>query len=129
VKINFKLILVVHRIYLNHESKVCGDCHKECLTSCTTPDSDTCDACINFKDDVFCMPACSENQYAVNSTCKVCDEACEGCLGPLDTISSRGCISCNNLAINVPNSEEIRCLSLKETKVCPGKEDNFRVAT
>lgn len=107
----------MNRIY-QVDNTTCGDCNSECRDSCSGPNADNCHSCANVKDGKFCVMECPYSKYAKNGVCSTCHDACNGCLGPRNTIASDGCIDCDHAIINGDGTIE-KCL--KKGTSCPGK--------
>ncbi|CAO1345232.1 unnamed protein product [Diamesa hyperborea] len=103
------------RIY-EIDEKTCGDCHQQCKGSCSGPNADDCDECVNVKDGEFCVQECPVSKYLENGICLICHESCNGCTGPRNTIAADGCIDCDYVIIN-ENATIDMCL--KKNTACP----------
>lgn len=110
-----KLTDYFHRIY-QIDKNSCGDCQEQCKGTCTGPNNDDCIECANVKDGKFCVAECPYSKYAKDGHCLSCDESCNGCTGPNNTIASDGCVDCDHVIIN---GTDQKCM--KKNSTCPGK--------
>lgn len=102
---------------------ICMPCHKECDSVCNGPGAENCKICRHVRDGPYCISSCPTGKYNSSGECKACHRNCVGgCYGPDNTISSKGCVSCDKAVINGDVVE--RCLHKDEN--CPiGYYDEF----
>lgn len=62
------------------------------------------------------MAECPFSKYAKDGNCQTCDDSCNGCTGPRNTIADDGCIDCDHIIFNGTLQ---KCL--KKNSTCPGK--------
>ena len=68
-------------------------CNAQCSEGCSGAGADSCNACKNTKDGLFCVDECPDTKYDDNGVCKPCHENCAGgCSGP----GADECVACKH---------------------------------
>lgn len=103
------------KLYRIADKLHCSPCHSECKEACFGPTATDCQECLHFQEGVHCVSECPISKYPSNRTCINCHDACDGCVGPKNTLGEDGCIACEK-AIVIDNKIE-RCQRTDE--ICP----------
>ncbi|XP_022122355.2 epidermal growth factor receptor isoform X1 [Pieris rapae] len=108
----------VHPGLYQSGTKICKQCHSECLDGCSGPSRANCSKCKHVRDGPYCVAECPDSRYpSENGTCQPCHGNCfNGCTGPENTVGIGGCNSCKKAIISVEATVE-SCL--KENEPCP----------